>query len=129
MSSRAWQKFYYQRYGTSLKGLMIEYGIDPHAFLDFVHDIDRSRLPPDPSLGAALAALPGRKLIFTNGSLRHAKKTAEQLGIARFRRHVRYRRGRITCRNRRRKPMSASSACMMSILRARPCSRILRRTS
>ncbi len=81
MSCRALQKFYYQRYGTSLKGLMSEYGIDPHGFLDFAHDIDRSSLMPDDALSAAIAALPGRKLIFTNGSTGHAMKTAERLGI------------------------------------------------
>jgi putative hydrolase of the HAD superfamily len=81
ISSRALQKFYYQRYGTSLKGLMQEYDIDPKEFLDFAHDIDRSTLAPDPALSEAIGRLPGRKLIFTNGSEGHAKATCEQLGI------------------------------------------------
>jgi putative hydrolase of the HAD superfamily len=81
LSSRALQKFYYQRYGTSLKGLMIEYGIDPHDFLEFAHDIDRSSLASDPGLSEAIGRLPGRKLIFTNGSKGHAVATTEQLGI------------------------------------------------
>ena len=81
LSSRALQKYYYQKYGTSLKGLMLEHGIDPHGFLQFAHDIDRSTLPPNPALSDAIAALPGRKLIFTNGSTGHAEATAKQLGI------------------------------------------------
>ena len=76
------QKDYYRRYGTTLRGLMQEHGIAPDAFLDYVHDIDHSVVPPDPALGAALARLPGRKFIFTNGSRGHAEKTAARLGVA-----------------------------------------------
>jgi putative hydrolase of the HAD superfamily len=68
MSSRALQKFYYQRYGTTLRGLMMEHAISPEEFLRFVHDIDRTGLAPDKPLAAAIAALPGRKLILTNGA-------------------------------------------------------------
>jgi putative hydrolase of the HAD superfamily len=82
ISSRALQKFYYQRYGTTLNGLMLEHRIEPAEFLAFVHDIDRSSLAPDHSLASAISALPGRKLILTNGSREHALRTAEQLGLA-----------------------------------------------
>ena len=75
------QKGYYQRYGTTLRGLMDEHGIEPDAFLEYVHDIDHSVIAPDPALGDALRRLPGRKFIFTNGSRRHAEKTAARLGI------------------------------------------------
>ncbi len=44
----ATQKDYYRRYGTSLRGLMIEHGIDAHAFLDHVHDVDLTNLSPRP---------------------------------------------------------------------------------
>lgn len=81
LTARAIQKYYYQVHGTSLNGLMIEHGVDPHHFLDFVHDIDRSSLPPDARLSEAIRALPGRKFIFTNGSRRHAELTMAQLGI------------------------------------------------
>ena len=81
ISSRALQKYYYQRYGTTLKGLMEEYGIDPDDFLDFAHKIDLSLLDPNPALGDAIAALPGRKLILTNGSRGHAENVAGKLGI------------------------------------------------
>src|ERR1700694_4717062 len=54
------QKDYYRRYGTTLRGLMTEHGMAPDDFLDFVHQIDHSPLEPNPTLGAALAKLPGR---------------------------------------------------------------------
>ncbi len=81
LSARALQKYYYQRYGTTLRGLSVEHGIDPRAFLDFVHDIDRSSILPDAGLAAAIAALPGRRLILTNGSRHHAVSTAAALGL------------------------------------------------
>jgi putative hydrolase of the HAD superfamily len=82
ITARGIQKYYYQTHGTTLNGLMIEHGIDPHAFLDFVHDIDRSSLPPDARLTSAIGGLPGRKFVFTNGSRRHAEDTLTQLGCA-----------------------------------------------
>ena len=75
------QKDYYRRYGTTLRGLMEERGIQPDDFLSYVHDIDHSPVEPDPVLAAAIAALPGRKFIFTNGSRAHAEKVAERLGF------------------------------------------------
>ena len=81
MSARALQKHYYHRYGTTLKALMVEDGIDPIDYLDFAHDIDHSAIKLDAALGDAIAALPGRKLILTNGSRRHAEAVATRLGI------------------------------------------------
>ncbi len=81
LTARAIQKYYYQTHGTTLNGLMKEHGIDPHAFLEFVHDIDRSNLSSDAQLAGAIAQLPGRKFVFTNGSRRHAEDTMRQLGI------------------------------------------------
>lgn len=81
VAARQMQKAYYHEYGTSLSGLMQRHHVDPHEFLDFVHDIDRSSLLPNADLGAALAALPGRKLVFTNGSHYHAHSTCTSLDI------------------------------------------------
>ena len=58
ISLRALQKHYYQRYGTTLRGLMEEHGVDANHYLAYVHDIDRSSLKPDHSLAAAIARLP-----------------------------------------------------------------------
>ena len=81
MSARALQKFYYARYGTTLRGLMQAEAIDPDTFLDFVHDVDRTSVVANPALATAVAALPGRKLIFTSGSRTHAEKTTQALGL------------------------------------------------
>jgi putative hydrolase of the HAD superfamily len=81
MSARALQKYYYEHYGTTLRGLMEELGIGADDFLTFTHDIDRSSLLPDPMLAGAITALPGRKLILTNGSREHALATAGALGL------------------------------------------------
>jgi putative hydrolase of the HAD superfamily len=79
--ARKLQKELYLEYGTTLNGLMERHRIDPDDFLNKVHDIDYSWLTPDPALGEAIKALPGRKFIFTNGDRGHAERTARQLGI------------------------------------------------
>jgi putative hydrolase of the HAD superfamily len=81
LTARAMQKHFYHHYGTTLKGLMDQGHADPDEFMSFVHDIDRSSLPINLPLSAALGALPGRKLILTNGSRKHAEDTARALGI------------------------------------------------
>ncbi len=80
--ARRVQKDYYRTYGTSLHGLMVRHNVNPHAFLDYVHDIDHSPIEADPALGAILSELPGRKFVLTNGSVAHATAVTERLGIA-----------------------------------------------
>ena len=80
--ARRLQKQYFSTYGTTLRGLMDHHGISPEGFLDFVHAIDVTPVPPSPALAAALSALDGRKLIFTNGSVAHAERVMERLGVA-----------------------------------------------
>src|SRR5271166_1981335 len=81
LSARALHKHYYSRHGTTLRGLVEEHFDQTERFLEFVHDIDRSGLKPDPILAREVGRLPGRKLIFTNGSRNHAILTASQLGL------------------------------------------------
>ena len=81
LSARALQKYFYHRYGTTLRALIDEYGVDPYDFLDFAHDIDHSAIELNPLLGDAIEKLPGRKLILTNGSRKHAENVAMKLGI------------------------------------------------
>ncbi len=80
-SARALHQHYYLRHGTTLRGLIEENFDQAERFLEFVHDIDRSALIPNPSLAREVARLPGRKLIFTNGSRNHAILTTRQLGL------------------------------------------------
>lgn len=80
--ARRIQKDYFARYGTTLSGLMAEHAIEPNSFLEFVHDIPMDRLSPAPELATAIAALPGRKLVFTNGDADYADKVLAALGLA-----------------------------------------------
>ena len=65
---------YWKKYGTTLGGLMAEHGVDPHGYLDFVHDVDMSLLQPATDLRDQIEALPGRKLIFTNADAPYAQR-------------------------------------------------------
>jgi len=75
------QKRYFREYGTTLNGLMKNHGMKPEAFLEYVHDIDVSVVSPNPSMGLSLSQLPGQKIVFTNGTLKHAQRVMERLGI------------------------------------------------
>ena len=75
------QKKYFYEYGTTLSGLMKQNNIDPHDFLDFVHDIDISWLPKDLKLKDELIKIKEKKFIFTNGSHAHVENVTKQLGI------------------------------------------------
>ena len=79
--ARHLQKSYYRQFGTTLSGLMAIHKMAPKPFLDYVHDIDLSVVPPSPELRAAIERLPGRKLIFTNGTVAHAERVAARIGI------------------------------------------------
>ena len=79
--ARALQKRYYAEHGTTLKGLMTMHGMSPDEFLAHVHEIDLSPLPIKPDLCTAIAALPGRKLVYTNGSRRHAERVTKYMQV------------------------------------------------
>ena len=80
-SARAVQKAYYRDHGTTLNGLMKINGIDPEDFLASVHDVDLSVLEPNPALASALALLPGKRFIFTNGCRNHAERVLTRLRL------------------------------------------------
>ncbi len=75
------QKHYFHEHGTTLAGLIADRRVDRHEFLEFVHDIDLGRLRHDARLVAAIAALPGRKLVFTNADVPHAQRVLDRLGL------------------------------------------------
>ena len=77
----ALQKTYLHEHGTTLAGLMANHGVDPEAFLNEVHDVSMAGLFPDAELRAAIAALPGRRLVFTNGDQRHAERVLAKLQL------------------------------------------------
>ena len=79
--ARVLQKGYFHAHGTTLAGLMAEHGVDPHHFLADVHAIEIDVLEHDAPLAAAIARLPGRKLVFTNGDAPYAGRVLERLGL------------------------------------------------
>ncbi|HEX8469048.1 MAG TPA: pyrimidine 5'-nucleotidase [Allosphingosinicella sp.] len=80
--ARTIQKGFFRDHGTTLAGLMREHGVEPRDFLDYVHDIDFTRLAADPRVVAALDRLPGRKFVFTNGDEVYARRVLDRLGLA-----------------------------------------------
>jgi putative hydrolase of the HAD superfamily len=80
--ARAVQKDYYKRFGTTMRGMMTLHGVHADDYLAYVHKIDHSPLQPNPAMGDAIAKLPGRKLILTNGSVDHVDAVLERLGLA-----------------------------------------------
>ncbi|WP_073333696.1 pyrimidine 5'-nucleotidase [Wenxinia saemankumensis] len=72
---------YWRSHGTTLAGLMAEHGLDPDPFLEDVHDIDFTVLPADPALAQAIRALPGRRIVYTNGARPYAERVLEARGL------------------------------------------------
>lgn len=79
--ARRLQKDYYRDHGTTLSGLIKLHDVDPEPYLAEVHDIDLSVLAPDPALKQAIARLPGRKFVFTNGCRDYAARVLERLDL------------------------------------------------
>ncbi len=80
--ARQLQRRYFKEYGSSLRGLMVNHGVEPNAYLNHVHAIDLGALEPAPRLDQALGRLPGRKLIFTSASTKHARRVTDRLGVS-----------------------------------------------
>lgn len=72
---------YWADYGTTLAGLMEVHGVDPGPYLTDVHDISLDHLSPDPDLRAGIAALPGRRIVHTNGSAPYAERVLAARGL------------------------------------------------
>ncbi|MGD9638265.1 MAG: pyrimidine 5'-nucleotidase [Alphaproteobacteria bacterium] len=75
------QKGYYQKYGTTLRGLILEKGMEPDDYMEKVHDLDLTVLSPNPNLDKALSKINGKKYVFTNGPKEHAERVTAKIGI------------------------------------------------
>ena len=75
------RKEFYQKYGTTLRGMMTEHGVAPDYFLKHVHDVNLGVVPPCAITREYLSHLPGRKFIFTNAPISFAKNMTAHLGI------------------------------------------------
>jgi putative hydrolase of the HAD superfamily len=80
--ARRLQKAYYRDHGTTLNGLIALHDVDAEDFLEDVHAIDLSALAPDLALNAAIAKLPGRRFVFTNGCGNYAARVLERIGLS-----------------------------------------------
>ena len=78
------QKNYFYEYNTTLNGMIKNHKIDANEFLEFVHDIDIDFLQKDTKLSEELKKLNGKKIIFTNGSRKHAINVTKRIGIDQF---------------------------------------------
>ena len=72
---------YWRSHGTTLAGMMDRHAMPPEAFLQFVHDIDFSPLPHSAELSALISALPGRKIVYTNGTEPYARRVLQARGL------------------------------------------------
>lgn len=75
------QKAHFHEHGTTLAGLMKEHDVDPHDFLDDVHNIPLDRIEADQRLARLLPRLPGRRFVFTNGDAPYARRVLEAIGV------------------------------------------------
>jgi len=75
------QKNYFHEYNTTLNGMIKNHKINAHEFLEFVHDINIDFLQKDPELAKEIEKLDGIKIIFTNGSRKHALNVTKRLGV------------------------------------------------
>jgi putative hydrolase of the HAD superfamily len=73
---------YWETYGTTLAGLMAEHDVDPAPYLTSVHDIDFSVLSADATLATHIAALPGRRIVYTNGCAPYAERVLDARGLS-----------------------------------------------
>ena len=75
------QKNYFHKYNTTLNGMIKNHKINANEFLEFVHDINIDFLKKDLILNEELKKLDGKKIIFTNGSKKHALNVSKKIGI------------------------------------------------
>jgi len=82
VEARRIQKEYFREYGLTLRGLMVRHGLDPARYFDHMERTDLYDIAPDPELARAIAALGGRRIVYTNSSARHTGMVLERLGMA-----------------------------------------------
>jgi putative hydrolase of the HAD superfamily len=76
------RRHYWAKYGTTLAGLMHEHGMDPTQYMVDVHDINLDHLRQDQALASHIRALPGRRIVYTNGSAPYAERVLAARGLS-----------------------------------------------
>ena len=78
------QKKYYKEHGTTLRGMMNNYGVDPDHFLEEVHKLDYSIVSSNDKLNEELKKLKGKKIIYTNANMTHTLNVLERIKLSNF---------------------------------------------
>jgi putative hydrolase of the HAD superfamily len=81
VEARRIQKGYFRTHGLTLRGLMVEHGLDPQDYIEHLSQLDLNDVTPDPHLAETLAGLDGRKFIYTNAFTEHTRDVMERIGI------------------------------------------------
>ena len=80
------RRFFWERYGTTLRGLVRHYGHDPKKFLRETHRFPdlAGMVVRDNALRHALARLEGKRLVFSNAPRHYVEEVVQALGLTRY---------------------------------------------
>ena len=80
------RRFFWERYGTTLKGLVRHFGHDPKRFIRETHQFPElgAMVVGERTLAHALARLEGRRLVFSNAPRHYVEGVLRALGVARY---------------------------------------------
>lgn len=81
VEARRIQKGYFRTHGLTLRGLMLEHGLDPQDYISHLSQLDLSDVSANPALAETLNRLDGRKIIYTNAFTEHTREVMERIGI------------------------------------------------
>jgi putative hydrolase of the HAD superfamily len=76
------QKSYFRSHGLTLRGLMVEHGLDPQVYIEHLAQLDLSDVRPDPEIAEILSQLGGRKIVYTNAFTYHTDEVLKRIGIS-----------------------------------------------
>jgi putative hydrolase of the HAD superfamily len=77
------RKYYFETYGTTLRGLQIHHHVNADDYLSYVHDLNlHSFIKTNPSLRELIKSLPQFKWIFTNADDQHARRVLAELDLS-----------------------------------------------
>jgi len=84
--ANAMRRFFWERYGTTMRGLVRHYGEDPKKFIRDTHQFPElgAMVIGEYALGHALARLEGKRLVFSNAPRHYVEEVLRALGVARW---------------------------------------------
>jgi putative hydrolase of the HAD superfamily len=84
--ANAMRRFFWERYGTTMRGLVRHHGEDPKKFIRETHEFPElaSMVIGERALGHALVRLAGQRLVFSNAPRHYVLEVLSALGVARW---------------------------------------------